>query len=315
MFMRQAYLHIAAAMAVAGCGQSGIANNTLQGPAIVLSPEQSAADGTITITYAGTAPVVDTAVIFPIARASHPWVLFSIAPEDPSVGPPKQYLLSGFNNLERAVFYRLDRCGHRETCEEGFSYRFRYVAGEASFEVPWEIDTTLADPTQNVIRRRPRAVFSEPAITSVTSGDAIGFDRFEGSTGTTTERSYQLAYRPHLVGGQIRFLASPLRHTGNRLPQWLTLTDDSGQTAKIVSTGVAELPLTGNTCSPDVCSQTITLTATLEAPALRNAIAEWQTDWAVRVDVREGADLGSRSANPDEVAFRVVADDAKKAIP
>ncbi|MBT8078859.1 MAG: hypothetical protein KJO31_09770 [Gammaproteobacteria bacterium] len=224
------------------------------------------------------------------------------------MGPPRQYLLSGFNTQERAFFYRLDRCGYRESCEEKFSYRFQYVAGEASVEVSWAIDTTIADSSQNVIKRKPRAVVGEPAITSATIRDAIGFDRFESSTGSETGRAYNLLYRPQLAGGHIRFLASPLRHSGNRLPQWLTLTDDSGQTAKIVTTGVAELPLAGNNCSPDLCSQTITLKAGLEAPALRDAIAEWQSDWAIRIDVRESDDLESRSVNPDDIAFRVDAD-------
>jgi len=172
----------------------------------VLSPEQPSVDGTITVAYGGTAPVVDTAVIFPIARATQPWVVFTIAPEDPAVGPPEQFL------------------------------------------------------------------------------------------------------RPQLAGAHIRFLASPLRHTGNRLPQWLTLTDDSGQTVKIVGTGVAEMPLADNTCSLDLCSQTIALKADLEAPALRDAITEWQSDWAVRADVRKSAELDSPSVNPDEIAFRVDAD-------
>lgn len=306
--MRRACLYIAAALAIAGCGQAGTASSTAKGPAIVLSPEQPSVDGTITVAYGGTAPVVDTAVIFPIARASQPWVVFTIAPEDPAVGPPEQYLLSGFNNRERAVFYRLDRCGYREECEEKFRYRFQYVAGEASVDLSWEVDTTIADSAQNAIRRKPRAVISEPAITSATTRDAIGFDRFEASTGTETERLYRLVYRPQLAGAHIRFLASPLRHTGNRLPQWLTLTDDSGQTVKIVSTGVAELPLADNTCSLDLCSQTIALKADLEAPALRDAIAEWQSDWAVRADVRKSAELDSPSVNPDEIAFRVDAD-------
>lgn len=306
--MRNALPIFAAAVAVAGCGQSGIANRSVAGPAIVLSPQQPAADGAITIAYRGSAPVIDAAVVFPISRASHPWVLFTIAPEDPSVGPTAQYLLSGFNNMERAVFYRLDRCGYRETCEERFNYRFQYVAGEADVDVTWEFDATIADPSKNVVRRRPNVTISEPTMTSAAAPDAIGFDRFESSTGTLTERTYQLAYRPHLTGGRVRFLASPLRHSGNRLPQWITLTDDGGQNAKIINTGVAELTLAGNTCAPDVCSQTIKLAATLEAPALRDAIAEWHTDWAVRVDVRQSGEPASPPASPDEIAFRVVDD-------